>query len=83
MTGVFHSFPKKMKSVQESGPHVSLFVTLSLSPSEQTGKYDLVFKLYERIQNEPKIAEYMKSNRRQQFSHYGVFRYYPELDDDE
>jgi len=53
---------------------------LRLSPPDQTGKYDLVFKLQERIQNEPKIAEYLKSNRRQQFSAYGIFRHYSELD---
>jgi glutathione S-transferase len=48
---------------------------------EESGEYDLVFKLYHRIQNEPKIAEYMKSNRRQQFGLFGIFRHYPELDD--
>jgi len=47
---------------------------------EESGKYDLVFKLYHRIQNEPNIAEYMKSNRRQQFGLFGTFRHYPELD---
>jgi len=50
---------------------------------QESGKYDLVFKLYERIYNEPKIAEYLKSNRRQQFSTYGLFRHYPELDNEE
>lgn len=65
VTGLLFAFPKRMKSIQESG------------------KYDLVFKLYERIQNEPKIAEYMKSSRRQQFGTFGIFRQYPELDGEE
>jgi len=63
ITGLSYAFPKRMKSVQESG------------------KYDLVFKLYDRIRTEPKIAEYMKSDRRQKFSAFGLFRHYPELDD--
>jgi len=50
---------------------------------QESGKYDLVFKLYDRIQNIPKIAEYMKSSRRQQFGTFGVFRHYPELDNEE
>ncbi|KAF9651616.1 glutathione S-transferase C-terminal-like protein [Thelephora ganbajun] len=49
---------------------------------QESGKYELVFKLQERVQNEPKIAEYMKSNRRQQFS-FGIFRNFPELDNEE
>ena len=73
-----------MKDIQESGPHFYPVVALLLSPREKTGKYDLVFKLRERIQNESKVAEYMKSDRRQEFNNtYGVFRYYPELDNGE
>lgn len=56
---------------------------LHISPSIQTGKYDLVFKLYERVQNEPTIADYMKSDRRQKFCLWGIFRHYPELDNEE
>lgn len=65
ISGLLHAFPKRVKSLQESG------------------KYDLVFKLYERIQSEPKIAEYLKSDKRQKFSDFGLFRHYPELDGDE
>jgi len=54
-----------------------------LNNIQESGKYDLVFKLHERIQNEPKIAEYLKSNRRQEFNSYGIFRKYPELDNEE
>jgi glutathione S-transferase len=39
----------------------------------------LVFKLFERVQAEPTIAEYLKSSRKQEFSN-GIFRHYPELD---
>jgi len=54
-----------------------------LKKVQESGKYDLVFKAYRRIQNEPKIAEYLKSNRRQLFNTYGIFRHYPELDGEE
>jgi len=64
LTGLQYAFPRRLKSLQESG------------------KYDLAFKVQERIQNEPKIVEYLKSNRRQKFSAYGIFRHYPELDDE-
>ena len=72
-----------MKNIEESGPHVYPVLARLLSPSEQTGKYDLVFKLCERVQNERKIAEYMKSDRRQQFCKFGGYRHYPELDNEE
>jgi len=65
MTGLEYAYPKRLKTLRESG------------------KYDLIFKLQERIQNEPKIAEYLKSKRRQQFNTYGIFRHYSELDGEE
>lgn len=46
----------------------------SLSP-----KYPLTAKLYEEVKASPRIAAYLKSDRRQPYSH-GIFRYYPELD---
>jgi len=45
-----------------------------------SGEYDLVFKLHERVAAEPRIAEYLKSDRAQAFSNHGIFRHYPELD---
>jgi len=54
-----------------------------LKSIQESSKYDLVFKLYERVQNEPTIAEYMKSDRRQSFGLWGTFRHYPELDSEE
>jgi hypothetical protein len=84
MTGLEYSYPRRLKNLRESGPRFyPTRLQHHLSPSNQTGKYDLVFKLQERIQNEPKIAEYLKSNRRQQFGAYGIFRSYPELDNEE
>jgi len=65
ITGVQHAFPRRLKSLQESG------------------KYDLVFKVQERIQNEPRVAEYLKTSRRQQFKAFGLFRHYIELDHEE
>ncbi|KAL4246459.1 Glutathione S-transferase superfamily protein [Abortiporus biennis] len=47
-----------------------------------TGKYDNIFTLKERIQNEKGIKEYIESGRRGKFS-LGLFRHYPELDGDE
>jgi glutathione S-transferase len=46
---------------------------------KESGNYDLVFKLFDRVQAEPTIAEYFKSSRKQEFGN-GVFRHYPELD---
>lgn len=41
--------------------------------------YPKVFALYERVQNRPKIAAYLKSERRMKYGN-GVYRYYAELD---
>ncbi|KAI0074086.1 glutathione S-transferase-like protein [Panus rudis PR-1116 ss-1] len=49
---------------------------------KKSGKYDNVFKLRDRVANEKGIKEYIASGRRQQFS-MGLFRHYPELDDEE
>ncbi|PCH35102.1 glutathione S-transferase C-terminal-like protein [Wolfiporia cocos MD-104 SS10] len=49
---------------------------------KKSGKYDSVFQLYERVQQEKGIKEYIASGRRQEFS-MGIFRHYEELDADE
>lgn len=41
--------------------------------------YEHVFKLKKRMGNEPNIAKYLASERRQAFG-MGIFRHYPELD---
>lgn len=84
ITGVKHAFPRRVKNIQESGLRVPppFFFALSFN-FRSTGKYDLVFKLCDRIQNEPKITEYRKSNRYQPLSNHGLFRHYLELDDEE
>ena len=46
---------------------------------KDTGKYDKVFALYEAVKARPRIAAYLASDRRHQFS-MGVYRHYPELD---
>ncbi|SJX60462.1 uncharacterized protein SRS1_11783 [Sporisorium reilianum f. sp. reilianum] len=43
------------------------------------GKYDHVFQLHDQVKAE--LKEYLESDRRQPYSN-GVFRHYPELDDD-
>jgi len=49
---------------------------------KESGNYDLVFKLHERIKAEPLIRKYLNSSRHQTFGN-GIFRNYPELDGDE
>jgi len=47
---------------------------------EKEGKYKHVFALHESIKERPKIKEYLASDRRQKYS-MGIYRYYPELDE--
>ncbi|KAH8647314.1 hypothetical protein BX600DRAFT_484565 [Xylariales sp. PMI_506] len=46
---------------------------------KKSGKYDRVFKLYEAVQERPRIKEYLASERRQKYG-MGIYRYYEELD---
>ena len=41
-----------------------------------------ITELYKRVKERPRIAEYLKSDRRQSYSN-GIYRKYPELDDPE
>ena len=50
---------------------------------DKSGHYKHVFLLKERVANEKGIKEYLASNRRQAFTAHGIFRHYPELDDEE
>lgn len=43
-------------------------------------KYPRLFELHSRIQDRPRIAEYLGSPRRIPFNNEGIFRHYPELD---
>lgn len=45
----------------------------------ESGKYDGVFALYDRVKERPNIAKYLESERRQKYS-MGIYRHYPELD---
>ncbi|KAI1426984.1 putative glutathione S-transferase family protein [Xylaria sp. FL1777] len=47
--------------------------------ARQSGKYDLVFQLWEAVQARPNIAAYLSSARRQKYD-WGIYRYYPEND---
>lgn len=42
-------------------------------------KYEKISELYERVQERPRIAEYLASKRRSKFSN-GIYRHYDELD---
>jgi glutathione S-transferase len=44
-------------------------------------KYRQLAPLHDRVAKRPRIAAYLKSNRRQPFNTEGIFRHYPELDD--
>jgi glutathione S-transferase len=48
---------------------------------EKEGSYKGVFEHYERVQGRPKIKEYLASERRQKYS-LGIYRHYPELDEE-
>ncbi|MBB6095303.1 glutathione S-transferase [Povalibacter uvarum] len=43
-------------------------------------KYPGVVALHDRIENEPRIAAYLRSERRIDFNQQGIFRHYAELD---
>ncbi|THH30900.1 hypothetical protein EUX98_g3287 [Antrodiella citrinella] len=62
---------------------VSYVVPRRMAVLKASGEYDNVFKLKERIENEKGIKEYLASPRRQPFNEHGVYRHYPELDDEE
>ncbi|KAH6631161.1 glutathione S-transferase [Chaetomium sp. MPI-SDFR-AT-0129] len=51
----------------------------AVSKYEREGAYAKVFALYQAVSERPKIAEYLKSSRRQKYSD-GIYRYYEELD---
>ena len=46
---------------------------------EESGDYSRVFKLYEAVEQRPKIKAYLESDKRQKYS-MGIYRYYEELD---
>lgn len=46
---------------------------------KDSGKYDEVFALKERIEDENGIKEYLASGRRNKYG-MGIFRHYEELD---
>ncbi|KAL6895466.1 glutathione transferase [Trichoderma longibrachiatum] len=48
---------------------------------KKTGKYDGVFKLYDAVRERPKIKAYLESDRRVGYAD-GIWRYYPELEED-
>ena len=53
-----------------------------LAALKESGEYDDVFALHERVKEEQGIKEYIASGRRQAFSQ-GLFRHYEELDGEE
>lgn len=47
--------------------------------ARESGKYDRVFELYERIKGRENMKNYLTSDRRKEYS-MGIYRHYPELD---
>lgn len=47
-----------------------------------SGDYDKVFALYDRVKGLDKVKAYLASDRRLEYSN-GIYRHYPELDDEE
>jgi glutathione S-transferase len=56
----------------------------SVAKMRESGQYERVFLLYERVKARPNIKAYLQSGRRQAYG-MGIWRHYPELDvvDDE
>ncbi|EXJ90426.1 glutathione S-transferase [Capronia coronata CBS 617.96] len=53
-----------------------------ISKLRKSGKYDKVWALYERVKGLEPIKAYLASDRRLKYS-MGIYRHYPELDDQE
>lgn len=51
----------------------------ALKKMRESGQYEKVFALYERVKGLQKIKAYLESERRLSYSQ-GIYRYYPELD---
>ena len=51
----------------------------AIAKYDKSGDYSRVFKLYNAVEERPKIKEYLASNRRQKYA-LGIYRYYEELD---
>lgn len=49
---------------------------------EKSGEYNGVFKAYQAVKERPNISKYLESDRRQAYGD-GIYRYYPELQEDE
>ena len=49
---------------------------------ELAGQYPALVGLHDRVQARPAIAAYLASDRRLAFNESGIFRHYPELDQD-
>lgn len=58
---------------------VSFAMPKCVKKTKSSGKYDKVWGLYERVKSHDKIAKYLESDRRQEYS-MGIYRHYPELD---
>jgi len=58
---------------------VSYAFPKAIAKVEESGKYDSVFALYDRVKARPNISKYLESDRRQKYS-MGIYRHYPELD---
>ncbi|KAK5994602.1 Glutathione S-transferase-like protein [Cladobotryum mycophilum] len=54
----------------------------TMAKMKESGEYDGVFKLYEAVKERPNIKEYLASERRTKYAD-GIWRYYPELEEDE
>ncbi|KAI5457763.1 glutathione S-transferase [Mariannaea sp. PMI_226] len=53
----------------------------SMEKLQKSGKYDGVFKLYDAVRERPNISKYLASERRVPYAD-GIWRYYPELEED-
>jgi len=49
---------------------------------KESGDYDKVFELYDAVKERPKIKSYLESERRQKYG-MGIYRHYPELEEED
>lgn len=47
---------------------------------QDRGDHQGVFALYDAVKTRPRIQAYLASKRRQEYSSFGIYRYYEELD---
>ncbi|KAF5666372.1 glutathione S-transferase [Fusarium heterosporum] len=78
---VSYSFHLKLLIIFQAVDGNKFAFPKSIEALEKSGKYDAVFKLYQAVKERPNISKYLQSDRRTPYAE-GVWRHYPELEED-